>query len=292
MNTNKIPSSLYAPFLTTALLIPTASAAIGKNWLPTLVVSLAAVLLHGWLPKETEQAPKWLERLRWLAVLMLAAHFLRQTAICWPGKGAQYVVPAVLAILALYAVSKGEEQAMRSASVLRYGVVGVLIITFYAGIRSVDVQYLLPSGELPECELIIALLLPLLGMKPKGTRWRVLPVAAVLIAVITAGANVDNLYAYSRTISIRGVTEHAESTIACAMTIGYYALLCYLLTAGGKEEKKKLSRFALIGLAHILAITRIDVNGIVIVAAMLLLWGVIPVIQRVKRKMSKQEKSA
>lgn len=137
----------YRPFEVLALTVPATEAAVGKNWLPTLILTLAALLICTCV--STQEVPEWdwLKKLQCIAAALILAKLLEWTHRSWPGTGANYAVPAVLLALAAYGVQKGN--AIRGASVLRYGVYLVLALLAIAGLKQVKPQDLAPKAQVP-----------------------------------------------------------------------------------------------------------------------------------------------
>lgn len=277
----------YAPFSLMALVVPAAEAAVGKNYLPTLILALAAFLLCTWVSGLKEPDWKWLAYARWAAVAFLLAWSLNWTHICWPGKNSSYVVPGALLILAMYAVWRGS--AARAASVLRYGMYLILFILAVLGIPQIKTEDLRPMAQVPDMQLAAVLLLPMLAKKTGTWEYRPIGLAAVAAAILTVGQT--TLYEYSRGISIGGVTEHMESLAACAMTVGYFALLCYLLDGIRRAEKNWqiwVMGLAAYGLYASGAAIRPEVSMILL----LVFWAVLPALWNLKNHGKKTEKNA
>lgn len=279
----------YRPFQLLALTIPAAEAAAGKNWLPTLILALASTLICTGMSALTEPKLPWLSDLRSIGAILLLSSLLGKTHACWPGRGAAYVVPGVLLLLAMYAVWR--DSAVRAASVLRYGVYLVLLVMAGLGLMKVRLTQLRPGAELPDAALSAALLLPLLGRKDGN--WRVLPngIAALLSSLLTVGS--ASLYAFSRGLSLAGVTEHMESLAACAITIGWFASICYVLDGvAGRDEKKANNKtvWLLGGISFGLYALGVRFDPGAIVAVELTLWAAVPALWALKEKMRKSRK--
>lgn len=271
----------YRPFQLLALTVPAAEAAAGKNWLPTLILALASVLVCTWISALAEPNLQWLNDLRSIAAVLLLSGLLNWTHDCWPGRGAAYAVPGVLVLLAVYAVWRGS--AVRAASVLRYGVYLIFLLLAISGLLQLRWSQLRPRAELPSMALAAALLLPLLGHK--GKNWRVFPngLIAAAAALITAGT--ASLYAYSRGLSLAGVTEHLESLAACALTAGWFASICYVLDSV-KEKEEKDNRIPFLGvLAYGIYALGIRFRPEIFVILELALWAVIPALWSMREKL-------
>lgn len=271
----------YRPFQLLALTVPAAEAAAGKNWLPTLILALASVLVCTWISALTDPNLQWLNDLRSIAAVLLLSGLLNWTHDCWPGRGATYAVPGVLVLLAVYAVWRGS--AVRTASVLRYGVYLIFLLLAISGLLQLRWSQLRPRAELPSMALAAALLLPLLGRK--GKTWHVFPngLIAAAAAFITAGT--ASLYAYSRGLSLAGVTEHLESLAACALTAGWFASICYVLDSV-KEKEEKDNRIPFLGvLAYGIYALGVRFRPEIFVILELTLWAVIPTLWSMREKL-------
>ena len=271
----------YRPFQFLALTVPAAEAAAGKNWLPTLILALASVLVCTWISALADPNLQWLNDLRSIAAVLLLSGLLNWTHDCWPGRGAAYAVPGVLVLLAVYAVWRGS--AVRAASVLRYGVYLIFLLLAISGLLQLRWSQLRPRAELPSMALAAALLLPLLGRK--GKTWHVFPngLIAVAAAFITAGT--ASLYAYSRGLSLADVTEHLESLAACALTAGWFASICYVLDSV-KEKEEKDNRIPFLGvLAYGIYALGVRFRPEIFVILELTLWAVIPTLWSMKEKL-------
>ena len=271
----------YRPFQLLALTVPAAEAAAGKNWLPTLILALASVLVCTWISALADPNLQWLNDLRSIAAVLLLSGLLNWTHDCWPGRGAAYAVPGVLVLLAVYAVWRGS--AVRAASVLRYGVYLIFLLLAISGLLQLRWSQLRPRAELPSMALAAALLLPLLGRK--GKTWHVFPngLIAAAAAFITAGT--ASLYAYSRGLSLAGVTEHLESLAACALTAGWFASICYVLDSV-KEKEEKDNRIPFLGvLAYGIYALGIRFRPESFVILELTLWAVIPTLWSMREKL-------
>lgn len=271
----------YRPFQLLALTVPAAEAAAGKNWLPTLILALASVLVCTWISALADPNLQWLNDLRSIAAVLLLSGLLNWTHDCWPGRGATYAVPGVLVLLAVYAVWRGS--AVRAASVLRYGVYLIFLLLAISGLLQLRWSQLRPRAELPSMALAAALLLPLLGRK--GKTWHVFPngLIAAAAAFITAGT--ASLYAYSRGLALAGVTEHLESLAACALTAGWFASICYVLDSV-KEKEEKDNRIPFLGvLAYGIYALGVRFRPEIFVILELTLWAVIPTLWSMREKL-------
>lgn len=278
----------YRPFEVLALTVPAAEAAVGKNWLPTLILTLAALLICTCV--STQEVPEWdwLKKLQCIAAALILAKLLEWTHRSWPGTGANYAVPAVLLALAADGVRKGS--AIRGASVLRYGVYLVLALLAIAGLKQVKPQDLAPKAQVPDLTIGAVLLLPLLSRRNGNAAIPLNGIAATAASVLTAGS--FSIYEYSRGISLGGAATHLESLAASAITIGWFAAISFVLDSVQEKEEKRKGVWIPALLAYGIYLTGIDIRGEALAALELLLWGVIPLLWGLKKKLKKVEKSA
>lgn len=278
----------YRPFEVLALTVPAAEAAVGKNWLPTLILALAALLICTCV--STQEIPEWdwLKKLQCIAAVLILAKLLEWTHRSWPGTGADYAVPAVLLALAADGVRKGS--AIRGASVLRYGVYLVLALLAIAGLRQVKPQDLAPKAQVPDLTIGAVLLLPLLSRRNGNAAIPLNGIAATAASVLTACS--DSIYEYSRGISLGGAATHLESLAASAITIGWFAAISFVLDSVQEKSEKRKGVWIPALLAYGIYLTGIDIRGEALAALELLLWGVIPLLWGLKKKLKKIEKSA
>lgn len=278
----------YRPFEVLALTVPAAEAAVGKNWLPTLILALAALLICTCV--STQEIPEWdwLKKLQCIAAALILAKLLEWTHRSWPGTGANYAVPAVLLALAADGVRRGS--AIRGASVLRYGVYLVLALLAIAGLKQVKLQDLAPKAQVPDLTIGAVLLLPLLSRRNGNAAIPLNGIAATAASVLTAGS--DSIYEYSRGISLGGAATHLESLAASAITIGWFAAISFALDSVQEKAEKRKGVWIPALLAYGIYLTGIDIRGEALAALELLLWGVIPLLWGLKKKLKKIEKSA
>lgn len=281
-------------FAAMALTVPAAEAAVGKNWLPVLIIGLATWLFCSWTAGERLRVPYWLSRLRIVTLVLLIAWILERTSELWPGRGSQFAVPLALVVLAAVSVKKGAEQAAAAAGVLRYGIYGILAMLLVAGLGDIPWNSLAPKAELPDGTLTAVMLLPLLAVHRKE-QGNPLPIAAVLASIVTVGAT--SLYEYSRGISVAGAAEHLESVAACAITVGYFGTISWLLDGcstergnTGRENSREV--FLTAAAAYAIYLVKIPHAPWLYAGLELLLWGILPLFVAPKGNLKKHEKSA
>lgn len=270
-----------------ALVVPAAEAAVGKNWLPTLMLVLVSFLLCTWMSGQEEPKWSWFYPLRLVALILLLSWALNRTHSCWPGDGAELAVPAGLILLAAYAVWKGS--AIRASSVLRYGMYFVLVLLAVLGIPQIRQGNIRPKAELPDMELAAVLLLPLLARKTGRYSYNPIGAAALIASVVAGGCL--SLYQYSRGVCIGEAVIHLESVAACAITVGYFAMLCFLLDGIRRGGRGWLVWFGALA-AYGFYLLGIPIDPQLFVLLIIVLWAILPMLWKLKEKMKKRENNA
>lgn len=276
------------PFQIMALTVPAAEAAVGKNWLPSLVIALSAFLLCTWMSVQEQPAWKWLSTARVIACVFLLAWSLNWTHSCWPGEMASFAVPGALLLLAMYAVWK--KSGVRASTVLRYGMYLILFLLAVLGIKGIKAETLGPTAQLPDMGLAAVLLLPLLAKKTE--KWVYNPVGIVAVGASILAGGCTSLYEYSRGLSLGGITYHVESLAACAITVGNFSLLCFLLEAVKREGETTAQLFTAGLMAYALYAVGIDIRPEVYVLSLLILWVICPTLWSLAQNRKKKAKSA
>lgn len=275
------------PFSVMALVVPAAEAAAGKNWLPTVILVLVSFLLCTWMSGRNEPKRKWLNWLRFAALVLLLSWALDQTHSCWPGNQAELAVPAGLLLLAAYSVWKGS--AIRAASVLRYGMYLILAALAILGIPQMKPENIQPKAELPDMVLTAVLLLPLLGRKRGKYSYNSAGVAALISSIVSGGCT--TVYQFSRSVTVGGIGMHLESLAACAITVGNYALLCFLLDAISREQGDWIACTGALA-AFGLYLMRIPVQPQMYVLLLVILWVILPELLNLGEKMKNRKNNA
>lgn len=277
-----------SPFYVTALLVPTAEAAAGENWLPILLTAAAAGIIGSYAASWNGEMPKWGRKARAGTAVLLMAWGLQKTSVPWPGAASEYVVPLVVAALAVYAGINGSETARCSCSILRYGVYAVLGGIALLGLQGIDPEVLQPKLEMPNAEVVITMLLPALctnkGEEKAGMVW----IAAIAASILMRGGG-SSLYEYSKGLSLRGITEHMESLTASAVTIGWYAFLCCMIDVW-KEETDGKGVCLCAAAALVIGWLKIELLPAICLGAVLICWLAIPGTCQAKKKLKNMKK--
>lgn len=224
-----------AAFASAAMVVPAAEAAMGYNPIVVLLISLTVLAMCIVAEYIEIEIPNWMTLLRMMTYAGAVIYFLGRTGENWPAKGADYAVPIVLLGLALYAVLKGAGR--KSSNVLRYGMYGIMFLIIVSGAANMHWSSYIGEWRALEPGMLFVLVLPIFGSKKKDAGIASMG-SACIMSVLATGTIYDSIYAYSRSLTIRGVTEHMESLTACAVTVGWFTTLCWLITNLEKDAKK------------------------------------------------------
>ncbi len=312
------PKALTA-WLACAMLGPVALAAAGNTWLAVLITgtlcSLLCVTIHAF-----SDSRLWGNKL-YSAVLLVwhiyaAAIVAGKAGICWPGRGAEVVVPLVLLALAGLSAWNGAERASRVVATLCPLCVLIFAIVLASGIGTVRWNRLSFSPAAPGGELIFVFLLPI-----SATAIPRLPGAAIgrcltgilAFAVLTSLAVVGTLslpvalsmengfYEFAKSIRIFSAVQRFESIAAVAVTVSIYGMLSLLLGSVGhlgEQLSPGKGKWAIgVGAAACAGILagKLYLEGRSLAVLALLVWGVLPLIAQLlpgRKKSEKNEKKA
>lgn len=255
-------------------------------WVVVATVLIVCLPLGFWI--KLREAPGWIRAVQWAGIILLTAEFLNWTHSCWPGEGAEFVVPLVLLLLAEHTAEMGWEKASRASGILRFGIYGAFLIILLSGVQEIWLPNLRIMWMIPSAGLITVCLLPVLW-NPKEKNPQIgLRIGAEMIICAVVGTGVLGLggdfYTLSGSLSYMGSALRFESLAAAAMTMGFYALLSFLLCCGGdswqetgnKDRKTGIRIAAAAGMLLYMLPIRIDswisVGYILIAHIILPLW--------------------
>lgn len=235
-------------FASAAMVVPAAEAAMGCNPIVVMGASAIAYGLCSILALGESEDSKLVRYLQTPFLIIMTAYYLERTSECWPAEGAEYTVPLVLLVLVAYAVMKKAER--KASNVLRYGMYAILVLVIVSGVKKINWEIALPNWGGADLSLLGVLILPMIGEEKKEASLAA-GISASVAAIMTIGTTAQGIYAYSRSLTLHGVTEHIESLVACAVTVGWFTALCWILKKQIKEddERGKVIVYALLAYA-------------------------------------------
>lgn len=315
MFNKKVAQSPLWAWVLVALSAPAAQVAASGPWVGVLAIG---VLCGGlcWGIHAVIQEPiqkRWYCVAEFLFLILVTGKFAQMAASCWPTGNSYPTVSLTLLILAAFSALDGAERASRVGGVLFWLLALLYAIALCAGVKDGNVHWLVPDINPPRSLLVIILLLPVVAIflpREKGGASTKALIAAcvftVFIAILTAGAMspsvVKNLkdpfYEFSKSLSLFGVAERFEAIVSVALTLGYFALLSFLLSAAGHLADRiqpGWGRAGVLGCATAGAVVMLicpTLPDLWLAGASLLFWGFLPLATRftAKRKSRKNEK--
>lgn len=256
----------------------------GTGWL-TAALTAVAILPLSLSPRSWEELPKSLAYLEILWLGIVAGLLLPGSAANWPSDN-QSVVPLTILV---FAALTNTAAAPRIGAVLAFCMALLAIPVGIATSTQIEPRWLTPTISPWSPGLVLILLLPTLPAA--GDRKRRIPYAALLTIVITAltqgvlspqvGAKVpDPFYQTARTLG------HLEPIVAAGLTLGWYALACFLLQnavtiAKSSRVKHKIATTLASAAAALTILLPWQPNRTMVSANTALLWLIVPLFRQI-----------
>lgn len=314
MFSKEIPQRQLWAWIISAMTAPLAVIAGKCSWLWVLAVGLVCSALC-WsvftLSEGKLQYKKWYCTLQLIWLTVVISEIARWTLYCWEDAGQSPVISLTLLILAAVSAWSGGERASRVGSVLSWLMAGIYIIVLAAGAGDLNVRWMRPEMDAPSPELVFVFLLPatvlfLPGKKTKGKY--ALGLAILFSVVITlctaailspaAAKKLDfPFYTFSKSLSLFGVAERFESLVSVVLTLGFFSLLSFLISAIGslaEQLGKGGGRTGIIGsaiLAGILLLLHNGLSGFMLAVLSVIFWGIAPLTAVIFEKIKKSKNS-
>lgn len=260
----------------------------GSGWFMAALTALAVLPLM-LLPKSWEGMPKIGAVLQILWLGVAAGALLPASAAYWPSDN-DLVVPLTLLTLAAFT---GASSAPRVGAVLAFCMALLAIPAAVSGAAHAEPEWLRPQLAPWPLGLTLVLLLPNLpaaGESEKGKRILGATAAAIapalLVQAVTATpvamAAPDPLYQTARGLG------HLEPVVAAGMTLGWYALACWLFhsavqIAKGGGMGERLPYVLVWGTATALVLFRQQPGEGFLTVLSLFWWVITPFFQKMKK---------
>lgn len=248
MPIRNIKSRQLGAWLLTALTAPLAQFAGGMAW-QTVAIIAAICLGVSWLAGRGGALPyKWLCVVQLCWLVLVVSEMCRWITGSWYSGDVYPAVPLILLGLGAASAWKGTEQAARVGSTVFCLLALIYGTVLAAGVSRVELSELVEMERKIDPRLIVILLIPALvvhnsGMKGKLPLWApagILGFAVVIAGMITGGLSLKvavteemPLYNWVRGLSIAGTLQRFEAVVSVALTMGWFALLSYMLSAAG-----------------------------------------------------------
>lgn len=251
----------------------------GIGWLTASLTALA-ILPLSLIPRSWEDLPRSLAYLEVIWLGFVAGLLLPASAANWPSDNTR-VVPLTILLLALFTNTAA---APRIGAVLVFCMALLALPVSIAASAHIEPEWLTPTISPWSPGLTLILLLPTLPAA--GDQKRRIPYAALLTIVITAltqgvlspqvAAQVpDPFYQTARTLG------HLEPVTAAGLTLGWYALTCFLLQnaatiAKSSDIKPKTATTIAAAVTALTIFIPWQPNKTLITTITILLWLLIP----------------
>lgn len=235
---------------------------------------------------------RFLGAVQWLWMLLIISEFLHWTMLCWPNHENYYVVPLTILLLAAVSVSRGSEAAGRVAAILYWVLAGLLGTVLLSGIKEIKLVNLMPQWKMQTAHLIVVMLIPVMGIgieannHKKGIVAFGAAVAAITSGVLSLGL-IEKMYApfyeMGKSLSVLGIGQRFESMVAAAMTMGYFALISFLLTISANvwDKEGRIERGVWISAAFsgMVFLSGMRMNSRILALGSIVVWVVFPLLE-------------
>ena len=299
------PKTMRA-WLTVAMFAPLAHYS-GGAWPVLVVLSLLAVGLMGLLPENTGviRNSKILCVLELGWILVLAGHYLSLSAVYWPGEKSELAVPAALLLLGAYSC-KG--RPARTAGVLYWVLILMLVPFALAAVRDAKVEWIIPKELKCSAWIVPVLLLPALGTwltvpeKQCNTGWVSwffgiglwCATSAVLSPKVASDLEAP-FRDLSRSLTL-GAGSRFESLASVMITLGWFALASLFLKLATEliknlGVKENIAPWVCAVPPIALSWLKVQQNPLFSAFMTLVLWILVPMLY-CKKISKKSEKSA
>lgn len=313
MNREPVTAPRLWAWLFAAVSAPLAAAAGGSAWYVVLAVGIAGAGISWGIDRLDGQSIQgkvfWAVQYVWATALL--GKVLPQTQLCWNAAGnTGLLIPVTVLLLAVCASLQGTDRAGRAGSVLFWVLLLIYGVILAAGLPEVHVERLTDGAWKPD--LVWAFLIPAAGMLlphtgKRGPLWRLFPalfacaisVCAVgtLSAAVAADAELP-FYEAVRGMRLFHVAERFEALLSAGLTVGWFALLTFLLCLAGTAAERLRAGlqtwgiWLCAGVSLTLGLVGAVVPGYWCDGVAVLLWAILPAISCAAKKLQKSKKSS
>ena len=277
----------------------------GGSWWGLLLLAILCYCVMKLLPENMVQFQNRREYCiaQLIGIYLLLTQLIPMSALYWPGKLSEKVVPATLVLLAAYSCIKKPE---RVAGILFCAIAILNVPIVVAGFKDMKLEWIMPEGNSLSVWVIVALVLPQLTgfiveeRIDKWYKWIIL--LGTAIWMITSGL-LSSGVASKLEVPLRevgksltlGTYSRFESVVSVAMTLGWYALTSLLFFVAvqcckGLNIKKEAGICILAILVLTNLLTDVKISPAITVIYVVLTWILLPIFE-LKKISKKSEKS-
>lgn len=311
MRSRNVESQQLGAWLFTGMTAPLAQFA-GKTGWQTVVLAVFACLAVSWLlGRTTRITGRWISILEILWLVIVLAVVGRWICGSWPSGNVFPAVPLTLLALGAFSASRGRETAARAGSTVFWLVALVFSIVAAAGLGEVGLESLgdIDSGFDPRLAVISLTPALTVFLPGEGSEVPLKVVAAVwgfavLMTVLVTGAlslpvavGLDMpLYEWVKGLRIAGTLQRFEALVSVALTMGWFALVSFVLHIGGElaENLKAGGKiggvWSIAAASGLIMVSRTQMGAGTVLYGCVLLWIAVPGVAVFVRK-NKIEKS-
>lgn len=299
MQSRNVESRQLGAWLFAGLAAPIAQFAGGMCW-QTVAVTAAVCLTVCWLLGQTVIKPgKWISLIEYGWIVYTLTAIGGWITDSWSGGGVYPVVPLILLALGAVSASLGTEKAARAGSTVFWLAALIYSVVAAAGVGRVEAPELGRYEPGLDLRLPVALLIPALAVFMPGEKRR-LPLGAVAgigafavaVSVMITGTlslpvameTEMPLHEWVEGLTLAGTLQRFEALVSVALTMGWFALMNFLLCAAGRQTENirngsngKGVCFAAVA-ASLAMLCKVPVSCEIVAAGSMVLWVIVPVI--------------
>ena len=300
-------------WLFAGLSAPLAQFGGGMTW--QMVALVAAICLTScWFLSRTDvELGRWLCAVQYVWLIFVLASVGRWITGSWSGGNVYPVVPLVLLALAAVSTHRGSGNAARAGSVVFWLIGLIYSAVVAAGAGKVEPTELIGLDRKLDLRLVVILLVPALTACLPGNERKVpvsaltgIGVFAVLLSILITGAlsvpvalrEDAPLFEWVEGLSLAGTLQRFEALVSVALTMGWFALVSFLLCVAGqladsiKRGSNRRGIWIAASAGSLTMLTRLSEATSVIGIGSAVMWVVVPGIMaiggtRKKLKISK-----
>lgn len=294
---------------------PVAQFASREQWTAVLIMAAACGGLCWGIHALDSGEPvsrRWYCAVEYLFLMLITGEFARLSASCWPTGGSYPIVPLTLLILAVFSALDGANRASRAGSVIFWFLALLYAVVLTASVKNLRGNWMMPALEAPSAFLIVVFLLPAVAsFLPRekggaaGIALTAIGIFAAVISLLTSGTMSQNaiktledpFYEFSKSLSLFGVAERFEALISVALTLGYFAMLSFLLSAAGHLAERVRTGWGRPGViccgaaGGLILLFCPRIASLWLAVLCVVLWGILPFTTLCWSKFEKSKKS-
>ena len=285
------------------MLGPVALIASRSSWIAVAVTAILCGILCGVVYRlwgENFCESKLINILFLLWHIYAAAEVAFLGCLCWPGKGSQIVIPAVLILLSALSAYQGERSAGAVAGILCPLCTAVFALVLASGIGNIRWDRMELPNVPPSGMLIFVFLLPTVALtiprkeSPSEGGLALIGIWAALLSAAVMGTlslgvmltRQNAFYEFSKSLNIFGTVQRFESMVAVAVTLSLYAMLSLLMSSIKNvaeniyPEAGKLGVFFAVFTSVGILVLKLRLNDKAIAALSIIVWGFVVIAYR------------